>query len=101
MEVKIGGNHNTTSRPGGNIERQETKPAKIGRGEDALEISRGDVTKADAIYSPSHKVSVEDEMSASLDGVRARLQERIRNGFYDSDEVLHRIAGRILDGFGL
>jgi hypothetical protein len=40
-------------------------------------------------------------MRASLDEVRACLRERIRDGYYDNEEILGSIACRMLDLFGL
>jgi hypothetical protein len=79
------------------------------RHEDA---ERGGKAKGRQHANPKDTVDISDKakrMHAEATGaarelspqIKAEIQERIRSGFYDSDEVLNRVARRVVDLLGL
>ena len=79
---------------------ERTKAHGDKRPDDAVEISdRGKLANG---RSGRPGVSDADgRMRLTIDQVRTRLQERIRSGFYDNDDILQSVAGDLLDLFGL
>jgi len=102
--LKINGDHNVIRPAGGKTGGPEQGPGKVrreARPEDAVEIS-GQAKAAPQSYAGKPvRNSTEGGMSDTLKQVRAQLQERIRSGFYDNEEVLGSIANTMLDLFGL
>ena len=101
--MMINGDHNVIPPVGKEAGALEQGLAKVRRGtrpDDAVEISGRTKAGAHEIRQPVHNSS-EGGMSDTLQQVRAQLQERIRNGFYDNEEVLGSIASKMLDLFGL
>jgi hypothetical protein len=68
---------------------------------DAVEISDQAKAATQSNAGPSGPRAADSEMGATLNRVHTQLQERIRSGFYDSEEVLGSIANKMLDLFGL
>lgn len=101
--MKINGDHSVLPPVEGKGSGPERGPGKIRRDSrpgDAVEISGRAKVAAHEIGRPDIEKAV-GEMKSSLNQLRALLQERTRNGFYDSDEVLGSVAEKILDLFGL
>jgi len=102
--LKVSGDHNVIPPAGGKAGGPERGSAKVRREvrpDDAVEISAKAKAATQSYVGKPGLNDTESEMSAALNQVRARLQERIRSGFYDSEEVLGSIANRMLDLFGL
>lgn len=49
----------------------------------------------------SERVLRTDKMDPGASRVRPDISDRVHSGFYDSEEVVDRVAGRLLDLFGL
>ena len=100
----INGDHNVIPPVGGKTGGPEREPAKVrrdARPDDAVEISgRADMATRSSAGTPGLS-NADGEMGATLNQVRAQLQQRIGSGFYDSEEVLGSIASKMLDLFGL
>jgi hypothetical protein len=100
--LKINGEHKVLSPKSADAGGSEPRPDKVRRGarpEDAVEIS-GSARGVDRLERPAQDAAA-NRMNATLSQVRARLQERIRTDFYNSEDILENIAGRMLDLFGL
>lgn len=100
----INGNHTVIPPVGGKTGDPERGPAKVrreARPDDAVEISAKAKAATQSHVDKPGLNDTENEMGATLNQVRAQLQERIRSGFYDREEVLGSIANRMLDLFGL
>ena len=101
--MKIDGEHGIVPPIESKTGRPEPEPAKVRRDRlpaDAVEIS----VEGKAATNPTGRPRAGDagnRMKSGVTQVRTRLQERIRNGFYDGDDVLQSVAGKILDLFGL
>jgi hypothetical protein len=100
----INGDHNVIPPVGGKTGGPEQGPAKARREtrpDDAVEIS-GRAKAAEQSHPGKPGASnTTGEMGATLSRVRTQLHERIKTGFYDSEEVLESIANKMLDLFGL
>ena len=83
-----------SSPPGPAKAHRKTRP------DDAVEISGEARAEASGI-TPLHLKPTESEINGTLNQIRTELRERIRTGFYDSEQVLGAIAGKMLDLFGL
>jgi hypothetical protein len=104
MVSMIRGNHNVIppvdrSRDPGSRERTERRrQTKTG---DILEIS-GDAKQLNACKKGEARgAQPVDRLEKGVSRIRAEIQERIRTGFYESEEVLGHVARQILDLFGL
>ena len=99
--MRINGENNAITRGGRRAEGSEHGNSRVRgytRRGDAVDISQ----RSDApIPGRGARRAAETGMDATVGKVHARLQERIRSGFYDTDEVLGSIASRVLDLFGL
>lgn len=99
--MRISGDNNAIPAVGQRAEDQEHVTPRVrgsARAGDTVEISG----RSDAAGSGKGRRDIgETGMNATLNKVHARFQERIRSGFYDTDEVLGSIASRVLDLFGL
>jgi hypothetical protein len=101
--VKIDGEHSVVppiGRKAGGPEPELTEARRPRRLDDAVEIS----DRGKAAARRTGRPGIADAaggMNSTINQVRTQLQERTRSGFYDSDEVLLGVAGKILDLFGL
>ena len=102
--MMINGDHNVIPPVGKETGAREQGPAKVRRGtrsDDAVEISGRAKAAAQSSAGKPGPNGIDSEMGATLNRVHTQLQERIRSGFYDSEEVLGSIANKMLDLFGL
>ena len=101
--MKIDGEHSVIPPIEKRADRPEPEPTKVRRDRlqaDAVEIS------ADGKTAPHRcgcrdAADTEGHMRSTSNQVKASLHERMNNGFYDRDDVLRGVAGKILDLFGL
>jgi hypothetical protein len=71
------------------------------RGKDTLEISeRSKHLNSEQTVDPGG-VRQASSMESGVSRIRAEIRHRVKSGFYDSEEVLNRVAQRLLDLFGL
>ena len=99
--MRINGENNAITRgerSAGGAEHRNSRVRGDTRPGDAVDISRRSAASTPGRGTPR---AAEGGMDATVGKVHARLQERIRSGFYDTDEVLGSIASRVLDLFGL
>jgi len=102
--VKINGDNEVAAPAGATPGRAGRGPAKArqdSRQGDALEISGETGGAARTLVDKPGIRGAGSEIGATLKRVRVELNQRIRSGFYDSDEVLASIAESMLDLFGL
>ena len=101
--MKIDGEHSVVppiGRKASGAEPERTEVRRPRRPDDAVEISdRGKAARRRA--GRPEIADAASGMNSTINQVRTQLQERIRSGFYDSHDVLHGVAGKILDLFGL
>ena len=101
--MKIDGEHSVIPPIGKRADRPEPESTKVRRGRlpaDAVEIS-ADGKAAPHASGCRDAADTEGRMRSTFNQIKASLHERINNGFYDSDDVLQGVAGKILDLFGL
>jgi hypothetical protein len=99
----INGDNNIIRPDGGRTDGLEQSPVKRGRRcgpKDAVEITAGSGA-GERVTGRRGCGIAKNEMSETITQVRIRLHERITSGFYDSEEVLDGVAGKILDLLGL
>ncbi len=98
--MRIEGDHRVmppVEKPNDTSRQRRLKDKGQARNRDVVEIS--DTAKhlrAGTIDGVSGSSSTSDTES-SLPQIMTAIRERIRTGFYDSEEVLGQIAGRIVD----
>jgi len=100
----INGDHNAIPPVGSKTGDPDRGPAKARRDtqpNDVVEISGRANAATQSNTGKPGPGGAYSEMGATVNRVRTQLQERITSGFYDSEEVLGRIAGKMLDLFGL
>lgn len=102
--MKINGNqkvaHPVDAKSGG-LGQGPVEVRQSGRPGDAVEISghaKAATGQAACRRGPGAACG---DMGATLERVRAELQQRINSGFYDSEDVLGSIANSMLDLFGI
>jgi hypothetical protein len=79
----------------GGIEVQRNPETK-----DTLEISQpGKLLRAGGTV-PGKRAEGTDDLRSGVSRVTAEIHDRIKSGFYEKDEVVDRIAERLLNLFG-
>jgi hypothetical protein len=103
MTLVISGDHSVIPPVIGKVDPGDRSGVDVRRkpkANDTLEVSRtARHLNADGTTGGAPTRGTPD-LKGGASKIRAEIQERIRNGFYEKDEVLSQIAERILDLFG-
>jgi hypothetical protein len=99
----VNGGHNAippVGSDGGSESSGKTEARRRPRTPDVVEISAKARLLSTNKTDSGKPVRAAHDMKAEISKVRAEIGERLKSGFYESEEVLSDIANRILDLLG-